>query len=92
MGALKNHPDWPEYLKKCYALRDEQIAAEDKIMAQYPLSGKSPREAHAAALRIEAIRRQFNAKLRQLQQEYSYLFPKDNQTTTDSARDEKEGK
>ena len=84
MGALKNHPDWPEYLKKCYALRDEQIAIMDKIKAQYPPSGRHQQDSAADAA-CRPIERQFNAKLRQLQQEYSYLFPKSDE------RDEKEG-
>lgn len=71
--ANTSHPDWPEYIKKCEALRDEQFAAIDELRKQYPLPGKHQQDSAFTAARLP-IERQFNERLRQLQQEYSYLF------------------
>ena len=67
----KSHPNYPEYVQKCYALSEKYSALEDAERAKYPdWKGLD----HPAAREIKRLSNERNADLRQLKQEYSYLF------------------
>ena len=67
----KSHTDYPEYVQKCYALSEKYSALEDAARAKYPnWKGLD----HPASEEIKRLSNEMNSKLRQLQQEYSYLF------------------
>ena len=71
MAVNKKHPAYQEYLSKCKALSARYIAEEDALLAQYPIPKGHD---HPAGSELRAISRRHNAELKQLQQEYSYLF------------------
>lgn len=67
----KTHQDYPEYIEKCRSMSEKYIALEQKAEDEYPeWRGKD----HPASEKIHAIKRQFHAELKLLQQEYSHIF------------------
>ena len=66
MAINKNHPDYPEYIEKCKALRDEMSVEVDAVPCK-------PRCGFDDSPTID-IHRKYSKKLKELQAEYSYLF------------------
>lgn len=76
--ANKNHPDYPEYERKCLAVRDEYLPKLEEIdragWEKYPdwRGFEVPWEDEE-----RAVRQEMNGKLKALKAEYSHLFTVD---------------
>jgi len=71
----KSHPKYPEYITKCNALWDRYKNLMDAEEAKYPYP-KWRGQDNPAGIVNRQLNRQFNAELKILQEEYSFLFEK----------------
>lgn len=67
----KAHKDYPEYIEKCKIMGEKFIALEQAAENEYP--GWSGLD-HPADGKIHEIKKQYNAELKALQQEYGHIF------------------
>ena len=78
-SANRQHPAYPEYIGKCYALRDHYWtlikAEEERLKAERPnwMNCKDGLE----SVQKRQLYRQMSAELKAIQREYSYLFTED---------------
>lgn len=88
----KQHLDYPEYIRKCSALRDRYWslikAEEERLKVERPnwMDGKDSLE----SAQKRQLYQQMYAELRTLQQEYAYLFtevPRDDKDDDDDQDD-----
>lgn len=70
-GINKQHPRYSEYIAKCEALANDRFQKTAVAEAKFP---NWKERDHPAADEVRSIEREFNAKLRQLQAEYAFLF------------------
>lgn len=75
----KDHPDYPVYIEKCWALQKKYqpmiVAEEERLKAERPdwmncMDGLE-------SVQKTQLYRQMHAELKALQKEYSYLFTED---------------
>lgn len=74
MAINKQHPDYPEYIKRCQELRNQSIAEEEREKAKYS-NQRAPDL--TARMRIREVLRKYSVELKKLQEEYAYLFTDD---------------
>ena len=76
MGAKvnKSHPDFPEYLEKCKALRDKYLKLIEKEEAKYPEWNLKSKIRNPAELATRELIKRHDNELIALQKEYNYLF------------------
>ena len=67
----KSHSKYPEYIRKCQQLFSKYELLIEKEIAHYPeWHGLD----HPATEIIRTLEKQRNAKLKEIQEEYEYLF------------------
>ena len=72
--ADTSHPDYPEYIAKCRALREECSRKQDIERAKYPdWHGHD----HPAGRETRQLEREYYAAIRELNREYAHIFTVD---------------